>query len=93
MATGSPAGDVVLPLHGVDSFAWLTADIPDDAQLLDTAGFTWGYTERLDKSAGEIAYKLLERVYAFFKHTTDAIPYLDDERSAVDPATFSHSGR
>jgi hypothetical protein len=38
-ATGSPAGDVVLPPHGVDSFAWLTADIPDDAQLPDTAGF------------------------------------------------------
>lgn len=92
-ATGSPAGDVVLPPHGVDSIAWLTAEVPDDAQRPDTASFTWSYTERLDKNPGEIAYRLLEQVYAYFKHTTDAIPYLNDDRSAVDPATFSRSAR
>jgi hypothetical protein len=27
-------------------------------------------------------------VYAFFKHTSGAIPYVDAERTAIDPTLF-----
>lgn len=87
-ATGSPDGAVFLPPYGVRSIEWGYAGAPGAGELPDTSDYTWGYTASMSRSAGEIAYPLLEHVYGFFKHASNAIPYLNEERSAVEPERF-----
>ncbi len=92
-AKSTTAGQLLLPPHGIESSGWIFADV-EDHKPPDLDRFTWDNTTSLrNTSAGEIAYPLLERVYAFFKHTVDAIPYLNEPRNAVDPETFSKARR
>ena len=91
-AKSTAAGELFLPPHGVETIGWMTADgfnrKPPDADRL-----VWGCTAPLHDNAGAIAYPLLERVYAYFKHTSEAIPYLNEQRDAVDPDAFSKARR
>ncbi len=88
-AKSTAAGQLFLPPHGFDAEWWMTADVCD-YKPPDSDRFAWGYAASLrNTSAGVIAYPLLEHVYAFFKHTVEAIPYLSEQRNAVDPETFS----
>jgi hypothetical protein len=84
-ATGSPDGPVFLPPGGVHSLGW---ELPVDITFPDSSDYVWGYPAEMSMRPGEIAYPLLERVYAFFKQSAEAIPYLNQDRSAVDPETF-----
>jgi hypothetical protein len=86
--TGSTAGDIALAPHSLNSIGYQTAEIPYDMQLPDSPTFTWSFESPLDAEPGVVAHALVERIYAYFKHTTDAIPYLNDERTAVDPGKF-----
>ncbi len=92
-AKSTTAGQLFLPPHGIESSGWIFADV-EDHKPPDLDRFTWDNTTSLrNTNAGAIAYPLLERVYAFFKHTVDAIPYLNESRNAVDPETFSKTRR
>jgi hypothetical protein len=84
-ATGSPDGDLYLPGGSIDSFEWV---VPYEVVLPDIADYVWSYEASLSAAAGEIALPLLERLYAFFKNTSESIPYLNEERTAVDPDLF-----
>jgi hypothetical protein len=84
-ATGSPAGDLHLPPGGIDSLGW---QAPRQTQLPDVPDYPWTYETDLDADTGAIAVPLLERVYAYFKNTTDGIPYLTEDRTSVDTEQF-----
>src|SRR5207244_3678560 len=89
-ATGTPSGDLFLPAGGVESLDWM---VGFNAQLPDMAKFAWEYEASLNADPGAIALPLLERVYAYFKNTAESIPYLNDERTAVNPELFSKARR
>lgn len=85
-ARGSEAGSVFLPPHGLGSLAW---EIGDDAEVPDTAATDWGFVAFFEsQEPGATAFRLVERLYAFFKRTVEEIPYLNAARDAVDPASF-----
>ena len=76
-------GNASLPRGPVGGIGWATAELNYEMLLPDSPAYTWCIDDAVNKPAGEIAYSLLERVYAYFKHPTDAIPYLDESRSSV----------
>jgi hypothetical protein len=43
---------------------------------------------RSSPGVGDVAFELVQRVYAYFKRTVEEIPYLNESRDSVDPSTF-----
>jgi hypothetical protein len=78
---------IFLPPGGVETFGWIIAD---DVDFPDRATF-WYVVDRTFSMSeiSEIALDLLTRIYAFFGRTVEQIPYLTDDRTAVDPTTFA----
>jgi hypothetical protein len=88
-ATRTAVGSVFLPPHGVESFGW---QAPWSVDLPDVAAFSWAVKADLQSDSVEaIAFQLVQRLYAYFKRTTEEIPYLNEQRTEVDPSSFGRS--
>lgn len=80
-----------LPPHGIGSAAWTFGD-PEDYPPIDRPG--WDSLPlvtdlREPVEVGKIALALLERIYAAFGRVFEQIPYVNDDRTAVDAEAFT----
>jgi hypothetical protein len=82
-----PGGQLFLPPYGLGTMGW---EMPMSATAPDEDTFTWRTVESIsDLDVGRIAFQLVQRIYAYFKRTVEEIPYLTEDREAVDPASFA----
>jgi hypothetical protein len=88
-ATRTAVGSLFLPPHGVESIGW---QAPWSVDLPDVAAFSWAVKADLQSdSIAAIAFQLVQRLYAYLKRTTEEIPYLNEQRTEVDPSSFGRS--
>ncbi len=82
----APTGRLWLPPHGLGEWAW---EVPHSTRIPDQDRFDWFTVQRMSEtSVPELAFKLVERLYPYFKNTVDEMPYLNAARTEVDPASF-----
>jgi hypothetical protein len=89
-ATNWPNGKLFLPAYGVGTYGW---EMPTGAVPPDKNEYEWWTMEALADpiAVREIALRLVERVYAYFKRQFEEIPYLNEARDAVDPESFKRT--
>ena len=78
--------NLYLPPHALGTHGY---DHPWERNPVKENDFTWHVDvdgDRLD--VPRVALRLVERAYAFFDLTSESIPYLTDDRSAIDPTRF-----
>lgn len=87
-AIGSAVGDVFLPPYGIYSHGWQFGDLEDNPPP-DVPAFAEALESPVDAAiVPVIARRLLELLYPYFKRNLEEIPYLTEDRDAVDPTSF-----
>jgi hypothetical protein len=85
--TNWPNAKLFLPPYGIGTYGW---EMPMQASPPDKDEYEWWTVLPLRDPVAvqEIALRLVERVYAYFKRQFEEIPYLNEARDAVDPESF-----
>jgi hypothetical protein len=83
-AAKSPERSLYLPPYALGTMGF---EAPYEVPLPDKPDFSWAFSTE-SPGVGDVAFELVQRVYAYFKRTVEEIPYLNESRDSVDPSTF-----
>jgi hypothetical protein len=76
--------------YGVDTYAWMLDDERQGAPEASMTREIRAQTVELQQEPGLAAYELAEKIYLWFGHAPDKVPYTmeRDGKKAVDPSQF-----